>query len=266
MLELYDTHTHLNSDPFITNILPYLSRAREANVKYMNVIGYDLESSARAVDLALAHEELYAVIGIHPHDAVEWSDEARVKLEALLELGGRKVLAIGEIGLDYHFSDRHSDSVQAEAFVGQMDLAFAYNLPFVVHCRDAQEDCWKLIEAQRQKGTLLSTPGVFHCFSGDQAFANRVLSGGFYLGFDGPITFKNGQESLDIALNTPMDRLVLETDCPYLAPVPKRGKTNEPSYLPFILEKLAETKDISYEEISRITTENAKRLFNLVEQ
>lgn len=257
----FDTHTHLNDRPFTEDLDAYITRAEEAGVKRMNLVAYDLPSSVRAVDLSRDRDGLYAVIGIHPHDADSWNEQAA---ETLTHLAREpRVVAIGEIGLDYHFEDRHSDEVQARAFCGQMDLAYALDLPVVIHARDADRDIYNLVKAQKEKGKLRDLPGVFHCYSSDLDLADKLLDLGFYLGFDGPVTFKNGKENLAVASAIPLDRLVLETDCPYLAPVPKRGTTNEPSFLPFIGQKIAQARGMTEEDLATKTMENSLKLFGI---
>ena len=255
----FDTHTHLNDRPFTENLESYLDRARQAGVCLMNLVSYDLPSSLRAVEISQAHEGLYAVIGIHPHDADTWNEEARESLIGLSQ--SPKVVAIVEIGLDYHFEDRLADAIQVRAFTEQMDLAYDLDLPIVIHSRDADRDIYPLLVEQKNKGKLRDLPGVFHCYSSDLILAEKLMELGFYLGFDGPVTFKNGRENLAVASTIPLERLLLETDCPYLAPVPQRGSTNEPSYLPYIGRKIAEARGLSEEEVAVQVLMNSKKVF-----
>lgn len=259
---LFDTHTHLNDEYFTDDLPAFLDRARRAGVELMNIIGFDVPSSKLAVEQARDREGIYAVIGIHPHDADSWNREAEAEFRRLLaadEAG--KIVAIGEIGLDYHFDDSLPKPVQKQAFREQMLLACEFDLPFVVHDRDAHQDCLEVIEEVAAEGKLRAEPGVFHCYSGSLEFAQRLLALGFYLGFDGPVTFKNGKKPLAVASAIPLERLLLETDCPYLAPEPYRGRRNEPAYLPYIAERLAEARGLSTDELAAATTANALRLF-----
>lgn len=259
---LYDTHVHLNDEQFKDDLDAVLADAREAGVALMNVVGYDLESSAEALALAERFEGLRAVVGIHPHDADQWGREGREELLHLIKNDrNHHIAAVGEIGLDYHFPDRLSDEIQVEAFKGQMRLAYEADLPFVVHDRDAHEASLKAILEIKEEGKLRAVPGVFHCYSGSLEFAERLLDLGFYLGFDGPVTYKNGKRPLETASKIPLERLLLETDCPYLSPEPKRGRRNEPANLRFIAAKIAEARGLTYEELCLKTSENARRLF-----
>lgn len=260
---LYDTHAHLNDDCYREDLEAVISRAHEADVRLMNVIGYDLASSERAVAIASATEGVYAVIGVHPHDADTWTPETAARFRELLSLHRGKIVAIGEIGLDYHYDDSLPKEVQKQAFQEQMRLAYEYQLPFVVHDRDAHQDSLEAIEEIREEGLLRDEPGVFHCYSGSLEFSKRLLALGFYLGFDGPVTFKNGKKPLAVATDTPLDRLLLETDCPYLSPEPLRGKRNEPSYLRYINERLAEARGYEAAALAEITTNNARHLFGV---
>ncbi len=260
---LYDTHAHVNDACYEADLAEVLLRAREAGVSRMNVIGYDLASSERAVAIAHAYENVYAVIGVHPHDADTWTSEVEARFRELLAANQGEIVAIGEIGLDYHFDDSLPKDVQKRAFQEQMRLAYAYELPFVVHDREAHQDCLEAILAIGQEGLLREEPGVFHCYSGSLEFSKRLLDLGFYLGFDGPVTFKNGKKPLAVASSVPEDRLLLETDCPYLSPEPFRGKRNEPSYLCYVNEKIAEARGVSPEALAARTTQNARHLFRV---
>lgn len=259
---LYDTHSHLN-DPDYDDLEEVLARAKASDVNYINVIGYDLASSERALDIALQHPGVYAVIGLHPHSAEEWGEEARRGLESLLQRGREKIVAIGEIGLDYHFENRASDALQEQAFVEQMALAKDFNLPIVIHTRDAMEDTLVILKRQKIERGFSERAGVVHCFSGEMEAAETLMQMDFYLGFDGPVTFKNGKADLAVAKTVPIDKLLLETDCPYLAPVPKRGKRNEPAYLSYIAEVIAAEKQMTIAELARSSTTNALNLFNI---
>ncbi len=261
---LYDTHTHLNDERYAEEIPQLIERAREAGVTLLNVIGFDLPSSKKAVEIARAHDGVYATIGIHPQDADQWDEATATEFRALLDQDeAGKIVAIGEIGLDYYYDDHHPKEMQKQAFQDQMRLAYAYDLPFVVHNRDAHLDCLTAIEEIAAEGQLRDLPGVFHCYSGSEEFAERLLPLGFYFGFDGPVTFKNGKKPLAVASAIPGERLLLETDCPWLTPEPYRGKRNEPAYLTYINDRLAEARGLTPDELAEQTTENAKNLFRL---
>lgn len=268
---LYDTHAHLNDEIYKDDLAEVLARAGAADVRLINVVGYDLASSEEAVRLARKYRErgLRAVIGIHPHDADQWGEDAEKRLRQLAEddKGPERVItAIGEIGLDYHFDERHPDALQIEAFKGQMRLACELDLPFVVHDRDAHLASLTAIREIKEEGKLRAVPGVFHCYSGSVEFSRELLELGFYLGFDGPVTFKNGKKPLAAASAVPLERLLTETDCPYLTPSPFRGKRNEPAYLKYILEVLAQARGLSYDELAAITFRNGCRLFGIGEE
>lgn len=259
---LYDTHAHLNDECYEGREAEVIEAAKAAGLELINNVGFDLASSAKALRQARAFPEVKAVIGIHPHDADQWSEAGEAFLRRLWEEDrGQNIVAIGEIGLDYHFAERLSDEVQMEAFKGQLRLAYELDLPVVIHDREAHQASLEVIEAVKAEGRLRAVPGVFHCYSGSAEFAERLLQLGFYLGFDGPVTYKNGKRPLEVAAAVPADRLLIETDCPYLTPVPYRGRENQPAYLPYIAERIAEARGLTAEELGRLTTANGRRLF-----
>lgn len=254
---LYDTHAHLNDEAFAGDLAATLLRAREAGVSRINVVGCDWETSRQAVALAEQYDEIYGVVGIHPSDSKTYSDE----LEAdILSWGQReKVVAIGEIGLDYHYDDTDRE-IQDIVFRRQIRLAKKLDLPLVIHSRDAFEDTLGLL---REEIGESGHKGVFHCFSGSWEQARVCLELGYYLGFDGPLTFKNAKKPARVVEQMPLNRLLIETDCPYLSPEPRRGRRNEPAHVRFVAEKVAELRNISIEEAERVTFENGRRLFGL---
>ncbi len=257
---LIDTHTHLDDARYNDDREAMIARAREAGVEAFVTIGCDLATSRAAVALAEQHPFLYASIGVHPHEVKHildsWYDEFR-RLEQ-----SKKVVAYGEIGLDYHYN-HSSPKEQRERFREQIQLARELKLPVIIHTREAQEDTITILKEEKAS----EIGGVFHCFSGDAWLAKDALDLGFHLSFSGILTFQSATMLRDIAKTVPLDRLLVETDCPYLTPVPHRGKRNEPAYVSFVAHKLAElhadVPDMSAETIGRITTENAKRLFKL---
>ena len=250
---MIDSHCHLN-DPKILEVLPeVLARAGAAGVNRFIVPGYDLTSSMKAVELAHTHEGVYAAVGIHPHEADSYTDEVEEKLGELLSW--KEVVSVGEIGLDYYY-DNSPREKQREVFIRQLKLAKRFGKPVVIHSRDAFLETFELI---REHGTGLE--GVFHCFSGSYESAMRVINElGFHISLGGPVTFPKAREPLDVALRIPLDRLLIETDCPYLTPHPHRGKMNEPSYLPLIAGKIEEGRG---EPVAEAAAANTVRLFGL---
>lgn len=257
---LIDTHTHLDDARYNGDREAMIARAREAGVGIFVTIGCDLATSRAAVALAEQHPFVYATIGVHPHEVKHIGDGW---YEELRRLGThQKVVAYGEIGLDYHYN--HSPpNEQRSRFREQVILARELKLPIVIHTREAQEDTIAILKEEQAS----EVGGVFHCFSGDAWLAKDALDLGFYLSFSGILTFPNATMLRDIAKTVPMDRLLIETDCPYLTPAPHRGKRNEPAYVRFIAERLAELKSavapLSSDDIGRITAENARRLFKI---
>lgn len=254
---LIDSHVHLDDLRYDTDRNTILQRAEAAGVEAMVTIGCDLATSQAAVALAQAHPQVFATIGVHPHEAKEieegWYDSFR-------SLARRpKVVAYGEIGLDYHY-DHSPREIQRERFREQIHLARELALPLVIHTREAQEDTVTILREE----SAGDVGGVFHCFSGDAWLAKDALDLGFYLSFSGVLTFKNAAMLRDIAKTVPLDRLMVETDCPYLAPVPYRGKRNEPAYVQYVAETLAAIRgNGSIESIARATVDNTKRVFKI---
>ena len=250
----FDSHAHLTEDCFAQDFDTIVENMKAASVTGMMEIGYDLPSSEKAVQLAERFSWVHAAVGSHPDDAAQ-VDEARIAVYRELCKNPR-VKAIGEIGLDYHYEDPPRD-VQQRAFRLQMALAQELSMPVVIHERKAHEDGLRIIDE------FPDVKGVFHCFSGSPEMAAELLKRGWYLGFDGPITYKNAKRAPEVAAITPLDRIVVETDAPYLTPVPYRGKRNDSRYLPYVIEKLAEWKGVTAEEMMNITWENGLRLFGL---
>ena len=251
---LTDTHAHLNDPKFSGDLDEVMSRAEQAGVGRMIVCGYDIKTSRGAVGLASRHETIYAAVGIHPHDAKTLDDDA---LAVLAELSANpKVLAIGEIGLDFHY-DFSPRPDQFAAFEAQIDLAAALDLPIIIHSRESNPEVLQVL-AKRMSNIKA---GVFHCFSGDEAFAREALDAGFYIGVDGPITYQASEKLRGVVAMCPDDRLLIETDCPYLTPIPHRGKRNEPAYLRYVAEEVARVRGTDIETIARRTSRNARKLF-----
>lgn len=266
-MKLYDTHTHLNDEAYAQDVEVVLKRALAAGVLQMNVIAYDWPSSLEAVKLAQRYpDHLRAVVGVHPHEAQTWSSQVATALQGLLEDPKARpfIVAIGEIGLDYHYL--HSEKpAQKKAFWDQISIAHAYDLPLVIHNREAHQDTLTLLRQAQAYGLLRKDQaGVIHCYSGSVEQVPEWLKLGFLLGFDGPITFKNAKQPCACVQTVPLTALLLETDCPYLTPVPYRGKRNEPAHLPLIAGQVATLTGRSMEEVVSTTTQNAQKLFGWV--
>jgi TatD DNase family protein len=252
---LIDSHCHLDMDRY-NDLDDVISSAVHAGVRRTITIGIDLESSRKAVALAQRHPEIYAAVGIHPHSAEEVSESACRELEKLAK--NDRVVAYGEIGLDY--AKQYAPvNIQQQAFILQLSLAKKLGLPVVIHDRDAHEDT---MDALRKEAPF-PAGGVMHCFSGDMELAEQVLELGFYISIPGIVTFNKADTLQKVAASVPMDRLLLETDGPFLAPVPWRGKTNMPAYLPYTADKIAKLRNISINEVARATALNTEKLFGI---
>jgi len=254
MNKLIDTHAHLQMKDYNSDRSEVIARAVEAGVGYIINASFDLPSSRQAIKLAEEYENFYAAVGFHPHDSKFLDDKS---LEALQELAKHpKVVAIGEIGLDY-YRDLSPRSVQKSAFEMQLQMAREMSLPVIIHNRDAHDDTLNILKQHA------GIRGVMHCFSGDQDFADKCLNMGFYISFAGPVTYPNSRVLQSIAADVPSDKFFIETDCPFLAPQFRRGKRNEPSYVKAIAKKISELRRTTLPEISRVTTINAKALFGI---
>lgn len=253
---LVDSHAHIHFEDFQGEIPALLQRAQGAGVGALINVGTDVVSSREVVALAHEYPQIFAVVGIHPHEVAKANPTAIADLKELA--GDEKVVAIGEIGLDYYYehSPKETQLTWLRKFVG---LAREVKLPLVIHCRDAFEDCFKILD---EEGAW-NLGGVFHCYTGDLKTAQKIMRKGFYVSFSGIITFKKAAELQEIARQIPRDRYLIETDCPYLAPEPYRGKRNEPAYVRYTAEKLAELKGLELVDIERITARNTKELFGL---
>ena len=253
---LIDTHCHLDMSAYEADFEAVLARAVAAGVTRIISVGIDLVSSRRAIGLAEQHQGVYATVGVHPHNVAELGEESYAELRGLCR--HPKVVAYGEIGLDY-VKNYAPVALQKEHFARQVALAKELQLPLVVHDREAHDDIMEMLEAAGP----FPAGGVMHCFSGDATFARRVLALGFHISIPGVVTFAKAEMLQEAVRGIPLDSLVLETDGPFLAPVPKRGKRNEPQLMLFTAQKVAELKGISLEEVARQTTMNAVRLFAL---
>ena len=253
---LFDTHAHLVDPVFDDDLDTLLAQLPSQGVGLVMNPGCCLETSRLAVNLAEKYDFVYAAVGSHPDAANEVTSEV---LDAYRELcKHKKVKAIGEIGLDYHYEDIPRE-IQQQAFHAQMELAREVDLPVIIHEREAHEDGMNLIRH------FPDVTGVFHCYSGSAEMAKQLVKKGWYIGFTGVLTFKNARKAIETAQAIPIERIVLETDCPFMAPEPFRGKRNHPGYLYRMAEKLAEIKNLPIEEIHRITTENGKALYRITD-
>ena len=252
---LFDTHAHMDDRAFDADREELLAALPGAGLALVMNPGCSLASSYNAVKLANAYDYLYAAVGSHPDVADEVNEDVLEQYRTLVR-ENPKVKAIGEIGLDYHYEDIPRE-IQLKAFRMQMELARELNLPAIVHEREAHDDGMKVVHE------FPEVTGVFHCYSGSAEMARQLVELGWYIGFTGVLTFKNARKALEVAASIPLDRIVLETDCPYMSPEPFRGKRNDPGKLYRMAEKLAELRGLTVEEIHRITTENGKRLYRI---
>ena len=252
---LFDTHAHMDDHAFDADRAQLLQSLPQQGLELVMNPGCSLESSRNACALARQYDYIYAAVGSHPDVADEVNAAVLDEYRRLVR-DNPKVKAIGEIGLDYHYEDIPRD-IQKAAFRAQMALAAELDLPVIVHERDAHEDGMKIVEE------FPTVKGVFHCYSGSAEMAKWLIARGWYIGFTGVLTFKNARKAIEVASAIPLDRLVLETDCPYMAPEPFRGKRNDPGKLYRMAERLAQIRGMTVEEIHTITTENGKRLYRM---
>ena len=252
---LFDTHAHMDDRAFDEDREELLASLPGAGLALVMNPGCSLTSSYNAVKLANAYDYIYAAVGSHPDVADEVNEDVLEQYRTLVR-ENPKVKAIGEIGLDYHYEDIPRE-IQLKAFRMQMELARELNLPAIVHEREAHDDGMKVVHE------FPEVTGVFHCYSGSAEMARQLVELGWYIGFTGVLTFKNARKALEVAASIPLDRIVLETDCPYMSPEPFRGKRNDPGKLYRMAEKLAELRGLTVEEVHRITTENGKRLYRM---
>ena len=252
---LFDTHAHMDDRAFDEDREQLLSSYPSQGIGLLMNPGCSLESSRNAVKIAAEYDYVYAAVGSHPDVADEVNEEVLEEYRKLCKLSS-KVKAIGEIGLDYHYEDIPRD-IQLKAFRLQMELARELKLPAIVHERDAHEDGMAIVRE------FSDVTGVFHCYSGSAEMARQLVDRGWYIGFTGVLTFKNARKAIEVASSIPLDRIVIETDCPYMAPEPFRGKRNDPGKIYRMAEKLAEIRGITPEEARQITMENGKRLYRI---
>ncbi|MBB6177755.1 TatD DNase family protein [Anoxybacillus tengchongensis] len=254
---LFDTHAHLNATQFNEDVEQVIERARAEGVSHIVVVGFDRPTIQRAIKLAEQYSFIYAAVGWHPVDAIHMTDEDLTMIERLAS--HPKVVALGEMGLDYYW-DQSPKEVQKEVFRKQIRLAKKVKLPIIIHNRDATADIVHILQEEHAE----EVGGVMHCFSGSIEVARQCIDMNFYISFGGPVTFKNAKKPKEVAKEIPLNRLLIETDCPYLTPHPFRGKRNEPSYVKYVAEAIAELKGLSFEEVAQKTSDNAKRLFGII--
>ncbi|SFB22647.1 MULTISPECIES: TatD family hydrolase [unclassified Bacillus (in: firmicutes)] len=253
---LFDTHVHLNAEQFNEDLKETIERALDEGVTKMVVVGFDRPTITKAMELAERYDFIYACVGWHPVDAIDMTDD---DLKWIEELASHpKVVAIGEMGLDYYW-DKSPKEIQKEVFRKQIRLAKKVKLPIVIHNRDATSDIVEILKEEN----AAEVGGIMHCFSGSVEVARECVEMNFYISLGGPVTFKNAKKPKEVAAEIPLEKLLIETDCPYLTPHPYRGKRNEPAYVKLVAEQIAEIKGLSLEEVANATTENAKIVFGI---
>jgi TatD DNase family protein len=273
-MNLIDTHTHLDFSQFDDDRERVIERASTAGVKVIINVGADLASSQAAVALAEAYPQIYAAVGVHPHDAKTVTGEMLEELGALAS--HPKVVAVGEIGLDF-YRDLSPRDKQRQAFEQQLALASEVGKPVIIHDREAHKEVMAILcrwacpehfdcaqcKLRRRAEGCQQPMGVLHCFSGDLAMAQEAIKMGFYISMAGPVTFQNARRLRELVRQLPLEKLLVETDCPYLTPDPHRGKRNEPAYVKFVAQEVAHIKGLTLEEVARVTSDNARALFAL---
>lgn len=268
--KFFDTHAHIYDKKYDggSTVEDILRRAKSSGVTAVLIPADSEETSRIAVKMANDYDgtegvALYASVGVHPHEAKTYTRDTEEYLRTCLEAGkAQKIMALGEIGLDYYY-DLSERDVQRAVFEKQLELAYEYDIPIILHEREATGDCLEILKRFFKAGRLRKLPGVCHCCSCSLEASRELLKMGFYLGFDGPLTFKNNKKTPEVVYNTPWDRIVIETDSPYLTPEPNRGLTNEPAHVAFVCSKLAEVKGVSIEEAAQITYDNGKILYGV---
>lgn len=254
---IFDSHAHYDDEAFDEDRDSLLPEIFKSGVSYIVNAGADIGLSKASVELSKKYEFLYPAVGIHPENADSFDDDSISTLKGLIR-DNKKVVAVGEIGLDYYYEGAERD-VQKEVFEQQIKLALAEGLPVIVHDREAHGDTFDIIRKYHDKGLR----GVLHCYSGSPEMALTYVKLGFYIGFTGVITFKNAKKSLDVLKAVPLDSILIETDCPYLAPVPYRGKRNDSRNLVHVADKACEVLGLQYEYFVNVTCDNAKKLFDI---
>lgn len=253
---IFDSHTHLNAEQFNEDIPETVEKAKELGVTKMAVVGFDRETIEKSLELNQQYPGIYSIIGWHPTEAGSYTAEVEKQIQEQLTLP--KVVALGEIGLDYYWMEDPKD-VQEKVFRRQIAIAREMNFPISVHTRDALEDTYKILKDEK----IQNVGGIMHSFSGDEEWARRFLDLGMHISFSGVVSFKKAADVQAAAKIVPLDKMLVETDAPYLAPIPYRGKRNEPGYTRYVVEKIAELRELPFEEIAERTWQNAHRLFRI---
>ncbi|MBF0795682.1 TatD family hydrolase [Mammaliicoccus lentus] len=253
---LIDTHVHLNADQYDDDLQEVIDRALSESIDRMFVVGFDTKTIERTMKLIDQYDFIYGIIGWHPVDAIDCTDERLEWIESLSK--HPKIIGIGEMGLDYHW-DKSPKDIQKDVFRKQIALAKRVQLPIIIHNREATQDCVDILKEENAS----EVGGIMHSFSGSNEIADEILKMNFYVSLGGPVTFKNAKQPKEVAKHVPLDRLLVETDAPFLSPHPYRGKRNEPARVKLVAEQIAELRGLTYEEVCEATTENAERLFKL---
>lgn len=254
---LFDTHAHLDDPKFDKDRNTIIEKCKEEGIAYIVNIGSNMATSIKSINLAKQYDFIYASVGVHPHDA-SGMDENSCLVLAELARKNKKVKAIGEIGLDYYYDNSPRD-IQRKRFIEQIDLAKQLKLPIIIHDRDAHEDTMRILK----KSGVKEVGGVFHSYSGSVEMMRECLKLNMYISISGPITFKNARKTVEAVKEVPLDMLLIETDSPYLTPVPHRGERNYPGYVRHVAEKIAAIRGLTFDEVAKITLENGKRFFNI---
>lgn len=254
--KIFETHAHYEDVKFDSDREALLASLPKQNIEYVINVGSNLETTKRSIELAKQYDYIYAAVGVHPSDVEELDESSYDVLEKAAKF--EKTVAIGEIGLDYYWDKELGvQEKQREWFKRQMLLAKEHNLPVIIHSRDAAEDTMRVMKEIKAE----EIPGVIHCYSYSVEMAKEFVKMGYYIGIGGVVTFKNAKKLKEVAAEIPLERILLETDCPYMAPEPHRGERNSSLYIPYVVEKLAEIRNISKEEIISTTNQNARKLF-----
>ncbi len=252
---MIDTHSHINTIKGL-NIDEILEEAKNNGVEKIILPSAELSDIDEVFKISEKYENVYALLGLHPSEVKDWSEELENKIKEYCKQS-KKIVGIGEIGLDYYW-DKSFNELQKEIFIKQIKLANELNLPISIHDREAHKDTFDILKEHNKNSTV-----IMHCFSGSVEFMKECIKEGFYIAIGGVVTFKNAVKVKEVAKGVPPEKLLLETDAPYLTPVPYRGKENHPAYVKYVAEEIAKLREISFEEIDKITTENAKRIFNI---
>ncbi|TCL00051.1 TatD DNase family protein [Natranaerovirga hydrolytica] len=255
---IFESHAHYDDERFDHDREILLKEMPQKGIGYILNVAAHLESAKKSVKLSEQYDYIYCAVGVHPHDAHTLEDNVLNELEALTK--HKKVVAVGEIGLDYYY-DNAPKAIQKEGFIKQIELAKKVNLPIIVHSREAAKDTMDIIK----ETAIKNTGGVIHCYSYSYEVAKEYVDMGFYIGIGGVVTFKNAKKLIEVVEKIPLEHLLIETDCPYLAPVPNRGKRNDSTNLVYVAQAIAQIKNIEYDEVVKVTRENAIKLFGIKE-